>query len=309
MTLPRLFRLAASLLPLFAAGCAHPPVSRLSPEEREQVIALAQAMEASPLPDGVRHEVGVVEDIVVPSSPSGIACRIYRPAAPAVRGTVLLIHGGAFIVGSVNSSDNMARLLCSCSQANVLSIEYSLAPGAMYPTQLREIRSVMRWLSSEGPNVGLDSRPLAVCGDSAGGMMSAVIARESAPNVIALAVLINPVVDATSATVEDPEVRAFCEMVVKAYVPEGIDLKDPGLSPLLHDVPASHPPTFIAIGDSDAWRAEQDLYAEKLRVAGVKVEVFRAPTGHLGSHGAAASPLAVPTLTAAGQAIKAAFGG
>jgi acetyl esterase/lipase len=98
-------------------------------------------------------------------------------------------------------------------------------------------------------------------------------------------------------------------MIVKAYVPEGIDLKDPGLSPLLHDVPASHPPTFIAIGDSDAWRAEQDLYAKKLRVAGVKVEVFRAPTGHLGPHGAAASALAIPTLTAAGQAIKSAFGG
>jgi hypothetical protein len=74
-------------------------------------------------------------------------------------------------------------------------------------------------------------------------------------------------------------------------------------------VPGNHPPKFIAIGDSDAWSAEQDLYAVKLNDAGVKLEIFRAPTGHLGPDGAAANPIAVPTLTAAGLAIKAAFGG
>jgi acetyl esterase len=179
----------------------------------------------------------------------------------------------------------------------------------MYPTQLDEIRSVIRWLNREGSSAGLAARPLAVCGDSAGGNMSAVIARESSPNSIALAVLINPVVDMTLTTVKDPELRGFSEMMVNAYVPKYTDPSDPSLSPLLSKVPHSHPPTFIAIGDTDPWRAEQDLYAEKLKVAGVKLEVFRAPTGHLGPDGAAASPIAIPTLTAAAMAIKAAFGG
>jgi acetyl esterase len=139
--------------------------------------------------------------------------------------------------------------------------------------------------------------------------MSAVIARESASNSIALAVLINPVVDMTLSTIKDPEVRGFSEMMANAYLPKDADASHPSLSPLLSDVPANHPPTFIAIADSDAWRAEQDLYAEKLKAAGVKLEIFRAPTGHLGPDGAVANPNAVPTLTAAGLAIKAAFGG
>jgi acetyl esterase len=317
MNSPTMFRPVAMLVSVLAcfiaSGCANPPVSRLSPAEREEVIAIGKGIDASilasTLPDGLKSEVGAIEDIVVPSASGSIACRIYRPSKQASLGTVLFVHGGAWVAGSVDSHDNMARLLCSTSQANVVSIEYSRAPDAMYPTQLDEIRSVIRWLNREGSSAGLAARPLAVCGDSAGGNMSAVIARESASNSIALAVLINPVVDMTLSTIKDPEVRGFSEMMANAYLPKDADASHPSLSPLLSDVPANHPPTFIAIADSDAWRAEQDLYAEKLKAAGVKLEIFRAPTGHLGPDGAVANPNAVPTLTAAGLAIKAAFGG
>ena len=57
---------------------------------------------------------------------------------------------------------------------------------------------------------------------------------------------------------------------------------------------AMHPFAFIAIGDSDPWRVEQDLYAEKLQRAGVKLEVFRVATSHLGPDAPAATPLAIP---------------
>jgi acetyl esterase len=242
---------------------------------------------------------------VLPASEGSTAVRIYRPLKPASRGTVLFIHGGAFIAGSIQSHDNMARLICSTSEANVVAVEYTRAPAAMHPAQLDQVRAVLRWLSRDGQKEGLQPQPLAVCGDSAGGNMAAVIARES--QKMALAVLINPVVDATLATIKDPEVRLFSEMMIKAYVPKDTDLQDPSLSPLLSEVPRSHPATFMAIGDSDPWRAEQDRYAEKLKKAGVRVEVFRAPTGHLGPDGALATTLAVPTLTAAGRAIKVAF--
>ena len=243
----------------------HHSASRLSPADRERVIAVAKDINADILPNGLKSEVGVVRDIVVACSSGNIACRVYHPAQSASLGTVLLIHGGAWIAGSIDFHDNMARLLCSTSRAHVVSIEYSCAPDAMYPTQLQEIRSVIRWLSSAGPNAGLQPRPLAVCGDSAGGNMAAVIARESPANSIALVALINPIVDLTLAHLKVPEVRVFAEMMVSAYLPKDADASDPGLSPLLGAVPASHPPAFIAIGDSDPWRVEQELYAEKLQ--------------------------------------------
>ena len=173
----------------------HSSASRLSPAERERVIAVAKDINADILPNGLKSEVGIVRDIVVSCSSGNIACRVYDPPQSASLGTVLLIHGGAWIAGSIDFHDNMARLLCSISQAHVVLIEYSCAPDAMYPTQLEEIRSVIRWLNSAGPIAGLQPRPLAVCGDSAGGNMAAVIARESPANSIALVAIINPIVD------------------------------------------------------------------------------------------------------------------
>lgn len=298
------FLACASLLSL--TGVAQEPQSRLTAQERSQVVAIGKQIDGSMVTGGTKTEVGSVKDVVLPASDGSVSVRIYRPVKAASRGTVLFIHGGAFIGGSVQSHDNMARLICSTSEANVVSVEYTRPPAAMHPTQLNQVRTVLGWLGREGKKEGLSAQPLAVCGDSAGGNMSAVLARES--KEVTLAALINPVVDATHATVTDPEVSFFTELMVKAYVPKETDVKDPSLSPLLSDVPKGHPATFIAIGDTDPWRAEQDLYAEKLKKAGVSVEVFRSPNGHLGPDGALATKVGIPTLTAAGQAIKSAFG-
>jgi len=298
------FLALASLLAL--TGVAQQPQSRLSTQERQQVEAIGKSIDASMVSGGTTTEVGSVKDVVLPASDGSVSVRIYKPVKAASRGTVLFIHGGAFIGGSVQSHDNMARLICSTSEANVVSVEYTRPPAAMHPTQLNQVRSVMEWLGREGKKEGLSAQPLAVCGDSAGGNMSAVLARES--KAVTFAALINPVIDLTAATVTDQEVRFFTDLMVKAYVPKETDLKDPSLSPLLSDVPKGHPATFIAIGDKDPWRAEQDLYAEKLKKAGVSVEVFRSATGHLGPDGALATKTATSTLIAAGKAIKSAFG-
>lgn len=299
------FLACASILAL--TGVAQQTQSRLTPQERQQVEAIGKSIDASMVSGGTKTEVGSVKDVVLPASDGSVSVRIYKPVKAASGGTVLFIHGGAFIAGSIQSHDNMARLICSTSEANVVSVEYTRPPAALHPTQLNQVRSVLGWLGREGKKEGLSAQPLAVCGDSAGGNMSAVLARES--KSVTFAALINPVVDMTFATVTNPEVRFLSDLAMKAYVPKETDVKDPSLSPLLSDVPKGHPPTFIAIGDKDPWRAEQDLYAEKLKKAGVSVEAFRSATGHLGPDGAMATEVATPSLVAAGKAIKAAFAG
>jgi acetyl esterase len=307
----RVLTLGVMLPALLITGCVQSPVSRLSATEREQVLGLRQmidgAIAATAQDAGPAAQVGATEDVMVPGQNGPIRCRIYRPEQAASAGTVLFIHGGGWVASSIESHDRMARAICARTGVNLISVEYSLAPEAMFPTQLHELRRVTRWIAREGASYGLSARPLAVCGDSAGGNMAAVLARETTDGSIALAALIDPVVDSTLASVQDPETRAFSEMVIKAYVPADTDVRDPGLSPLLSAVPAGHPATFIAIGDDDPWRAQQDQYSEKLRSAGVKIEVFRAKRGHLGPEGAAASENAMPTIAAVSQAIRSAF--
>lgn len=306
--------LAVTLPVAFLAGCAQVPVSRLSAPEREQVLGLRQTIDGAIAETAETAQAampaaqtGTTEDITVPGPAGPIRCRIYRPAQSAAPGTILFIHGGAWIAGSIDSHDPMARAICAATGVNLISVDYSRAPEAMFPSQLEELRSVRRWIAREGARSGLSASPLALCGDSAGGNMAAVLAREAANGSVALVALINPVVDMTFASVQDAETRFFSELMIKSYVPAGVDVRDPALSPLLSAVPAMHPATFIAIGDQDPWRAEQDQYALKLRAAGVRVEVFRSATGHLGPEGAAATENAMPTIRAVGEAIKRAF--
>jgi acetyl esterase len=275
------------------------------------VLEIAQAIDSTKLPDAIVTPVARTQNVLVPVGKGAVNCRIYHPLHDERRGTIVLIHGGAFVGGSVDYHDNMARAICNAAQAGVISIDYSRAPDVMFPVQLDQIHAVIAWLSSpSAASAGLQGRTLALCGDSAGRNLAAVIAREwtSSNGTLALVALINPVVDATSSNVKDPETLGFTQLMAKAYLPAGVNPTSPRVSPLLHPVPERHAPAFLAIGDDDPWRPEQEQYAAKLMAAGVKLEVRHVHTGHLGPDGAQATPLAMPTLMEAGQAIRRAFG-
>ncbi len=274
------------------------------------VAEIAAEINGAVPPDGSRAAVASSEPCDIPGATGVMHCRVYEPTARSGDGIVVLVHGGAWIAGSVPYHDGMARALCATSGAPVVSVEYTPAPQAMFPQQLDEVRAAIDWVARHGTDAaGPPPKRLALCGDSAGGNMAAVIAREwgTARPPIALVALVNPVVDCTASLVKDPETLGFSTLVLKAYVPEGVDASDPRLSPLLHAVPSGHPATFIAIGVNDHWRPEQEAYAAKLKDAGVPVEVIHSETGHLGPDGAHATPSAMPTLTAAGAAIRRAF--
>ncbi|MCX5690826.1 MAG: alpha/beta hydrolase [Planctomycetota bacterium] len=291
-------------------GCASTPVSQLTPQERAAAVEIAQSIDAAKFPDAIVTPVASTQDVKVPAGHGTVNCRIYHPLHNERRGTVVLIHGGAFVGGSVDYHDNMARAICNAAQAGVISIDYSRAPDAMFPMQLDQIHAVIDWLKTpQAARLGLDGHTVALCGDSAGGNLAAVVAREwkTADGSLALVALINPVVDATGSTIKDQETLGFTQLMAKAYLPAGVAPTSPRVSPLLHPVPPRHAATFIAIGDEDPWRAEQEQYAAKLRTAGVKVEVLHAKTGHLGPDGSQATPLAMPILTEAGKAIRTAF--
>lgn len=298
-------------LSILLGGCASRPVSQLSAQERAAVADFAQSIDSAKLHDAIVTPVASTRDVTVPAGKGSVRCRIYQPKHDERRGTVVLMHGGAFIAGSVDYHDNMARAICNAARAGVISIDYSRAPAAMFPVQLDQVHAVISWLKTpHATRAGLNSRALALCGDSAGGNVAAVIAREWKPanGTLALVALINPVVDATGSTIKDQETLGFTQLIAKAYLPKGIAATSPRVSPLLHPVPEQHAPVFMAIGDEDPWRPEQEQYASKLKAAGVKIEVSHARTGHLGPDGAQATPLAMPVLTEAGHAVRQAFG-
>jgi acetyl esterase len=133
-------------------------------------------------PPALAHE----REIALPTRDGAtIAARLYavrRPDSGNPLPVLLYMHGGGFVVGSLDSHQPLCRGLAADSGAAVLSIGYRLAPEHKFPTAFEDAVDAFGWIGREGPAAGLDPNRVAVGGDSAGGTLAAALAIEARGN-------------------------------------------------------------------------------------------------------------------------------
>jgi acetyl esterase/lipase len=206
-------------------------------------------------------------------------------------------------------------MLANDSGCRVISVDYRLAPEHKFPAAVEDSYAATRWVSEHALLLGIDRERIAVCGDSAGGTLAAVVcqlARQTGGPSIALQVLFCPVTDLS---VETDSRKAYGEgyffdrttidWALRHYCPAGMDLRDPRISPLCASDLAGLPPAHIHTAEFDPFRDEGKAYADRLESAGVKVRY----TSHIGMihhfYGmAGVIPYARLAMRAAGSAIK-----
>ncbi|RWO33884.1 MAG: alpha/beta hydrolase [Mesorhizobium sp.] len=115
-------------------------------------------------PDNVRAETTA---IATPSHP--IPIRIYRTPAPEAAAMVLYLHGGGYILGGLDSHDDLCAELCSRTGYEVVSVDYRLAPEHLHPAGFDDAISAFEWAATTY------KRPILLCGDSAGGNLAAAV--------------------------------------------------------------------------------------------------------------------------------------
>jgi acetyl esterase len=127
--------------------------------------------------------------------------RVYTPLGECKRlPVIMLIHGGAWVAGNLDTHDNMARYLCKEVQAIVVSVEYQNSPEGKFPLPLEQCYDALLWISQHAQEFQGDPSLLAIVGDSAGGNMAAalcLLTRDRKGPVIDFQVLINPATDLT----------------------------------------------------------------------------------------------------------------
>ena len=202
---------------------------------------------------------------------------------------LLYFHGGGFTIGSIDSHDVLCRQLSLLAGCAVLSLDYRLAPEHKFPTAANDAWDALQWLAVHAASRGLDARRLAVGGDSAGGTLAAVCAvlARDAGLPLALQLLIYP---GCAAHQDTPSHERFAQGFVleeagiswlfSQYLRSPAERDDWRFAPLNAPDVDGVAPAWIGLAECDPLVDEGVLYADKLRAAGVPVdlEIYRGVT-------------------------------
>ena len=239
-------------------------------------------------PDMLAHLDRVSCDHVFVETRAGqTRCVLLTPDAPHQdRPLFVNIHGGGFVRGYQKRDTVFCAFLVEKLGCKVLDLDYRLSPEHPFPTALHETYDVLQWVFDQAGDLGIDPARIAIGGHSAGGNLAAaccLLAVQEGGRMPCLQILDYPFLDAVTApedkigdgpSIFTPErLHAFNDL----HVPDPQDRKNPLMSPLWADDAdlARLPPAYILIAGKDPLRHEAERYAERLRAAGVRVNVDR----------------------------------
>lgn len=254
-------------------------LTQLSPAEAR---AAYEKMRVPLPPEPVAH----VEERRIDGPAGAIPLRVYRGAGAATPApAIAFFHGGGWVIGSLDSHDNLCRALANRAEAVVVSVDYRLAPEHRFPAAAEDCFAATRWLAESGAAIGADPARIAVAGDSAGGNLAAVVAlmtRDRGGPRLRHQALIYPVADPDF---ERPSYRDNADGYLLTrdamrwfwdhYVPDAARRHDPYVAPLRAEKLAGLAPATVVTAEYDPLRDEGEAYAERLREAGVPTTLTR----------------------------------
>ncbi len=200
------------------------------------------------------------------------------PPGAAADEMIYYLHGGAYMMGSIDTHRSLAAKLSLETGSKVLLIDYALAPENPYPAALNDSLKVYTWLTQNG----YKSVSIIIAGDSAGGglaLSTVIAARDKGMVVPAGLVLLSPWTDLagtgesmTTKAKKDPVLTAETLPKTAQWYAGDIPLDDPRVSPLYADL-SGLPPMFIQVGTSEILLDDSTRLAERAKAAGVEVEL------------------------------------
>jgi len=266
------------------------PLSKLSVEEARKQPSLSQASSKILQIEGkpVSPSAGITTKTLSIEGPNGpIPLRIYQP--DGVQGDLPVIvyyHGGAWVLGNLDSADSSARALAKESQSIVVSVDYHRAPEKPFPASHQDAYTAYEWAWKNASSYNGDSARVAVAGEDAGGNLAANVSLSALSHSIPAPVyqlLIYPIVSTqlngdafSNPALAMPLSKADMSWLFKQELPTEEARQSPKVNLLKADV-AGMPPTTIITAQIDPFRADAEALAQKMKDAGVSVAVNEYP--------------------------------
>lgn len=220
--------------------------------------------------------IGKIEHLGLRGPHGTIPVRVYHPSKSGLAegGAMIYLHGGGFVVGSLDQFETAMRLLAEGSGAQVYCVDYKLAPEYQWPVQIEEGEFVVRWLFEHAVERGIDPARIALSGDSAGGNMTCTISlklRDENGPKLALQMPLYPEAQMpfdTPAGIENVSGgyvdTAGVLLFLWSLLPPGIDYSQPYITPMNAPSHAGLPKAILVTCGFDMLRDVGHAYAQKL---------------------------------------------
>jgi acetyl esterase/lipase len=232
----------------------------------------------------------VIDEREIPSDDGDrvVRVRVYAwPDDRSDRPCIVFMHGGAFVMGSLDTHHDMAVRGALAADAVVCSVDYRLAPEHPFPAGLVDCHAALDWVTSRPAELGIDPLRVAVAGISAGAGLAAALAlfeRDRGGPAICHQWLAQPLLDdrpnsdSRRKFVEDPLFdAASCRIAWEHYLRGSTAPGSPDVSPYAAPARAESleglPPASIYVGELDSLRDDGIAYATRLLEADVPVEL------------------------------------
>jgi len=249
-----------------------PPLHELTPEQGRATYLAMRTVSTVQL-----HEIRDIDA-------GGVRCRLYRSSAETPAPLLIYYHGGGWVIGDLDSHDDICRKLAREGRCNVIAVDYRLAPEHPAPAALDDCIAATRWVFVNASALGIDAKRIAIGGDSAGGNLAALVAMHSGENPV-FQLLVYPATDmrmgqqshrdnAQGYLLTADSMRWF----IGHYIGDDDARRtDPMVSPILSNdsMLGKSPPTLVITAEFDPLRDEGEQYAAKLASVGVPTSTVR----------------------------------
>ena len=234
-----------------------------------------------------RHDwAGEIRDETIVGGGGVVPIRRYSSGKETPVPIVIYFHGGGWVMGDLDTHDNVCRLLAKKTGAMVISVDYRLAPEHPFPAAFDDAYTALEWVAQNAGAMGGDPDRIFVAGDSAGANLAAAIclaARDRKGPAICGQALAYPATDLSTFDRSSYQnfaegyylTRTYMKEFRNRYLPEIEDRSKPYASPLLASNLDHLPPALIITAQFDVLRDEGDAFAGRLGAAGVPVLASR----------------------------------
>ncbi|WP_051070838.1 alpha/beta hydrolase [Mesorhizobium sp. STM 4661] len=237
------------------------------PIDRQRMVydKMCRAFRAA-YPAGVEASDGAVA-----AGDHAIPVRRYRMAGGTPQATVVYCHGGGFILGGLDSHDDICAEICAGTGFDVLSADYRLAPEHLHPAAFNDALAVFEYAAAT------NDLPIVLCGESSGGNLAAAVAQalRNHPRHAIGQVLIYPGLggdENTGSYIEHAEAPLLTLGDIEFYrnvrSAKAQSPADPTFSPLRGSNFSGLPPTFILTAECDPLSSDGEAYRDRILAAG-----------------------------------------